>query len=229
MQVGQQGTFACPAATGAVPNSGLTVPSIPAYSSQYASDPLLGFNTLTQPLVRAFGDGNGVNQNQPCTNVTTPLGDAAGLELWTYFPSVTFQSGEDCDANTPGVQDCMPAVTIVPEPLHAYDDGPYVVAALNTTYNSNTLPDHGNADGPGDERFLYWNDHYDVAPAALTCQIATNFAGTTWGTAGSIYNSAGAAVGTISLVGAVAGAPECDYTFLLNTGRRTAAIRPATS
>ena len=36
---------------------------------------------------RAFGDGGGLNANQHCPATGGTLGDAKGLDLWTYFPS----------------------------------------------------------------------------------------------------------------------------------------------
>ena len=62
----------CPAFAGAVP-------------AQLFADPATGVDSTGTS--RAFGDGAGLNANQHCPATGGTLGDAKGLDLWTYFPS----------------------------------------------------------------------------------------------------------------------------------------------
>ena len=57
--------------------------------------------------MRAFGDGKGANANAQCAANGT-LGDAKGLDVWTYFPSEQFSA----------VLDVLPK----PDPPKAVDD-----------------------------------------------------------------------------------------------------------
>ncbi len=93
--------------------------------------------------------------------------------------------------------------------LEAVDDGTYNVPAPNTWYLSTDNAVHLI----GQEQ-LSWNDVYPNG-ATLTCQVATNFAGTTWGPSGDIYNSAGADIGDIQLI---AGGVPCDYQYRFANG-----------
>ena len=49
------------------------------------ADPRTGVDSTS--AARAFGDGGGLNANQHCPATGGTLGDAKGLDLWTYFPS----------------------------------------------------------------------------------------------------------------------------------------------
>lgn len=62
----------CPAFAGALPAS-------------LFADPVGGSDSTGAD--RAFGDGGGLNANQHCPATGGTLGDAKGLDLWTYFPS----------------------------------------------------------------------------------------------------------------------------------------------
>lgn len=56
-----------------------------AMPAQLFADPTTGIDSTTN--ARAFGDGGGLNANQHCPATGGTLGDAKGLDVWTYFPS----------------------------------------------------------------------------------------------------------------------------------------------
>jgi CshA-type fibril repeat protein len=56
------------------------------------ADPVTGIDSTG--TARAFGDGLGANANSQCA-ATSTLGDAKGLDVWTYFPSVQFSTTLD--------------------------------------------------------------------------------------------------------------------------------------
>ena len=180
--------------------------------SRYASDPLLGFNSDTERRVRAFGAAAasyggtnwGVNNNVACANTRTTLGDAAGLELWTFYPSVTRKTG---DPDFPA-----PDVTVKPQPLDAVADGPYTVPSSTSSQNGS--------------QSLTANDTWSSADSALSCQIQTASGG--WGSSGPIYASNGTTqVGTITLGNG--GAYPCSYTYRIDgVSRYTEGIWTAT-
>ncbi|OJX65744.1 MAG: hypothetical protein BGO95_04705 [Micrococcales bacterium 73-13] len=90
----------------------------------------------------------------------------------------------------------------------AVDDGPYLVPVDDVWYSSTGSPH------PGGQAQLTWNDVY-TPTILLSCQLATDFAGTAWGTAGQIYDAAGNDVGDIELI---PGGALCDYRYRFAAG-----------
>lgn len=107
----------CPSFVGALP-------SLPFARTE----PTIVSGVLVQPGVdststaRAFGDGLGANANSHCAPSNGTLGDAKGLDVWTYFPSVQFQTTLD-------VLDIPDAPVAVGESETTTVDTPLVVSA----------------------------------------------------------------------------------------------------
>ncbi len=57
------------------------------------ADPATGVDSTS--TARAFGDGLGANANTHCPATGGTLGDAKGLDVWTYFPSAGFATTLD--------------------------------------------------------------------------------------------------------------------------------------
>ncbi|WP_426594651.1 Ig-like domain-containing protein [Cellulomonas sp. McL0617] len=74
--------------------SGLLCPSfIGALPASPFADPATGVDSAS--TARAFGDGLGANANSHCAPSNGTLGDSKGLDVWTYFPSLQFQTALD--------------------------------------------------------------------------------------------------------------------------------------
>ncbi|WP_315097117.1 Ig-like domain-containing protein [uncultured Cellulomonas sp.] len=132
----------CPAFAGAVP-------------AQLFADPESGIDSTGS--ARAFGDGAGLNANQYCPATGGTLGDAKGLDLWTYFPSQRTATSLDVLA--------VPAVPVAADDTGTTPVGtPLVVpaggvltndAGTRLTVVSATAPAHGSVTTHPDGSFTY--------------------------------------------------------------------------
>ena len=129
----------CPAFAGAMPG-------------RLFADPAAGADSTG--AARACGDGGGLNANQHCPATGGTLGDAKGLDLWTYFPS----------QQTSTSLDVLPDV-VATDDVHTTPVGtPLVVATPGVLANdvgtglsvvSSTAPSHGTVTTNPDGSFTY--------------------------------------------------------------------------
>lgn len=132
----------CPAFAGALP-------------AQLFADPASGVDSTG--AARAFGDGGGLNANQHCPATGGTLGDAKGLDLWTYFPSQQTSTWLDVLP--------VPAVPVAVDDTGTTPVGiPLVVpvagvltndAGTRLTVVGATVPSHGTVTTNGDGSFTY--------------------------------------------------------------------------
>ncbi|NUU16586.1 tandem-95 repeat protein [Cellulomonas humilata] len=132
----------CPAFSGTVP-------------AQLFADPDGGVDSTG--TARAFGDGAGLNANQHCPATGGTLGDAKGLDLWTYFPSLRTATSLDVLP--------VPAVPVAADDAGTTPiDTPLVVPAAGVLTNdagtrltvlSSTTPTHGLVTTNPDGSFTY--------------------------------------------------------------------------
>jgi uncharacterized repeat protein (TIGR01451 family) len=149
------------------------------------SDPLLGFDTSS--ALRAFGANPGINTNFPCTG---SFGDAKGLDLWTYTPSLPL-------SNTVNI--VAPAADIgVTKTVN--NPAPSVGSSVTFTVTAtNHGPDAANGVAVS-----------DLLPAGLTyvssvASAGSYVAGTGVWTVGALANGASATLQITAIVGS--GAP----------------------
>lgn len=132
----------CPAFAGALPAS-------------LFADPVGGSDSTG--AARAFGDGGGLNANQHCPATGGTLGDAKGLDLWTYFPSQQTSTWLDVLP--------VPAVPVAVDDTGTTPVGiPLVVPVAGVLTNDSgtrltvvgsTAPSHGTVTTSGDGSFTY--------------------------------------------------------------------------
>lgn len=132
----------CPAFAGALPAS-------------LFADPVGGIDSTG--AARAFGDGGGLNANQHCPATGGTLGDAKGLDLWTYFPSQQTATWLDVLP--------VPAVPVATDDTGTTPVGtPLVVPVAGVITNDSgtrltvvgaTAPAHGTVTTNGDGSYTY--------------------------------------------------------------------------
>ncbi|KQR12357.1 Ig-like domain-containing protein [Cellulomonas sp. Leaf334] len=132
----------CPAFAGVLP-------------AQLFADPVGGVDSTG--AARAFGDGGGLNANQHCPATGGTLGDAKGLDLWTYFPSQQTATWLDVLP--------VPAVPVAVDDAGSTPVGtPLVVPVAGVLTNDSgtrltvvgsTTPAHGTVATNGDGSFIY--------------------------------------------------------------------------
>lgn len=115
--------------------------------------------------LRAFGDDTGLNANQYCPATGGTLGDAKGLDLWTFFPSTSTATSLDVLAQVaPTAPSALPdtgttrvntTLTVpAPDGMLKNDTG----ARLTVVPSSTTSPAHGSVTAQTDGSFTYVPD-----------------------------------------------------------------------
>jgi CshA-type fibril repeat protein len=123
--------------------------------AQLFADPTTGIDSTSN--ARRFGDGGGLNANQFCPATGGTLGDAKGLDVWTYFPSKQTATSLDV-LPIPAVPVALPDTGTTPV------NTPLVVPAVGVLGNDAgtrlsalhaTLPAHGSVALSPDGSYTY--------------------------------------------------------------------------
>lgn len=183
-----------------------------------AVDDAATFQMNTTKTGQVLGNDHGVgltvtgtgtpNYSTPCPGCSLAI---APDGTYTFVPALGWVGSVSMEYTATDVAGSTTTATLTlteAAEFAAVDDGPYLVPVDDVWYLSTGSPH------PGGQAQLTWNDVY-TPTIMLSCQLATDLAGTAWGTAGQIYDAAGNDVGDIELI--PGGAP-CDYRYRFATG-----------